>query len=89
MNGRHRRESILNESSSDIWHQLLKRSPLKPKRIRRHHHGEELKLIINMKQTKHRIRIVKLQPSVKVLLLFKIKKLHFFTTIFFLEKHYI
>lgn len=43
--------------------------PLMKKRsrkVKRHHHGEEHVLKISLQQTKHRMRIIKLQPAVKV-----------------------
>ncbi len=71
VNGRHRRNSrhykLSLESSSNGTHtmkQLFKRS----RRFRRHHHGEDLELKISLAQTRHRMRIIKLQPAIKVLL---------------------
>lgn len=37
------------------------------KKMKRHHHGDEqLSLGVSLSQTKHRMRIIKLQPAVKV-----------------------
>lgn len=73
INGRHRRDSkrrklnnLKNHNATEIWHQLLRRSHKRLRRQRRHHHGEELELKLNLEQTRHKTRIVKLQPSVKV-----------------------
>lgn len=72
INGRHRRNSKYHKlrhieaaNATDLWHQLLKRSS-KSRRMKRHHHGEELELTISLAQTRHRTRIIKVQPSVKV-----------------------
>lgn len=47
----------------------LRRSEIMKKRIarrtRRHHHGDEYLLNISLRQTRHRMRIIKLQPAVK------------------------
>ncbi|GJQ88324.1 hypothetical protein Trydic_g3801 [Trypoxylus dichotomus] len=68
VNGRHRRDSRNYKGKTnytELVHQLLKRSPQKSKRVRRHHHGEEMEIKISLQQTKHKMRIIKLQPSVK------------------------
>lgn len=70
MNGRHRRDSKhfkVRSNYTEYMHQLLKRSPLQSRRVRRHHHGDDvLEIKISLKQTKHKMRIIKLQPAVKV-----------------------
>lgn len=37
------------------------------RKARRHHHGEEHVMKISLRQTKHRMRIIKLQPAIKVI----------------------
>lgn len=70
MNGRHRRNAIhqkLNATATEEpLRRLLKRSTGRISRARRHHRGEELALNVHLPQTRHRMRIVKLQPAVKV-----------------------
>lgn len=36
-------------------------------RLKRHHHGMEHVLKINLRQTRHRTRIIKLQSAIKVI----------------------
>ncbi|KAJ8945200.1 hypothetical protein NQ318_013650 [Aromia moschata] len=68
VNGRHRRASrhlrMGRSSFNDTITHIFKRNLLR-RRVRRHHHGEELELKIDISQTKHRMRIIKIQPSVK------------------------
>nr|CAI5824066.1 unnamed protein product [Callosobruchus analis] len=68
INGRHRRaprhRRLGHSTANDTVNHLFKRYGSK-RRIRRHHHGEEVDLKINISQTRHRTRILKLQPSVK------------------------
>ncbi|XP_018574078.1 fibrillin-2-like [Anoplophora glabripennis] len=67
VNGRHRRASkhsrLARTSYNDTISYIFKRNALR-RRIRRHHHGEELEIKIGLSQTRHRTRIIKLQPSV-------------------------
>ncbi|XP_050313522.1 fibrillin-2-like [Anthonomus grandis grandis] len=73
LNGRHRRDS--NSSSiSDTVSRLFKIKRSAKRRTRRHHHGEEVDLTISMAQTRHRTRIVKIQPSVKIPMVYTIAK---------------
>ncbi|KAB0800679.1 hypothetical protein PPYR_06418 [Photinus pyralis] len=67
INGRHRRHSTQRSNSTsgeEVLRRILKRSTGHV-RARRHHHGEELLLNIHLQQTKHKMRILKLQPAVK------------------------
>lgn len=45
-------------------HEIMKRRFVRS--AKRHHHGEEYILKISLRQTRHRMRIIKLQPAVKV-----------------------
>lgn len=51
-----------------VWlHKLGKKAYLKKlRKMKRHHGGEQLTLKVTLPQTKHRMRIIKLQPAVKV-----------------------
>lgn len=67
VNGRHRRNSRHSRlygrsNANDTINHIFKRS----RRLKRHHHGEDLELKISLAQTKHRMRVIKIQPSVKV-----------------------
>ncbi|KAF7284743.1 hypothetical protein GWI33_021612 [Rhynchophorus ferrugineus] len=77
VNGRHRRDSRrhqLNRSTlNDTIEHLFKRH-LTKRRTRRHHPTDELNLKITLEQTKHRIRILKMQPSVKKPMVYEIVK---------------
>ena len=65
--GRHRRHSRLKSTDREL---AARRNEMTKRRFvrsaRRHHHGEEHVLKISLRQTRHRMRIVKLQPAVKV-----------------------
>ncbi|XP_065169457.1 fibrillin-2-like [Atheta coriaria] len=84
LNGRHRRESrrqraLLGSNSTEAIDQLLRRPrgngvKRKMRRMRRHGYGEDIELKINLSQTKHRMRIVKIQPSVKKEMEYKLVK---------------
>lgn len=68
-NGRHRR-AAKNRSAEDQGlktrtRNKKRRHAVKPKR---HHHGMEHTLKINLRQTRHRTRIIKLQSAIKVTL---------------------
>ncbi|XP_003250904.3 fibrillin-2 [Apis mellifera] len=64
--GRHRR--YLRTKSMDQELIARRREIMKRRFVRsakRHHHGEEYILKISLRQTRHRMRIIKLQPAVK------------------------
>jgi hypothetical protein len=65
INGRHRRHYKLNLEQKSLGNHTLRQIFKRSKRFRRHHHGEDLELKISLGQTKHRMRIIKIQPSVK------------------------
>ena len=77
-NERHRRGArvrsrALNNNTVNLGHSSSKVRTIRQlpkKRLvqkhRRHHHGEEHILKLNLHQTKHKMRIIKLQPAIKV-----------------------
>lgn len=69
--GRHRRDSrskSMDQELSARRNEIIKRRFARS--AKRHHHGEEHVLKISLRQTRHRMRIIKLQPAVKVRLKF-------------------
>lgn len=64
--GRRRRGARLRSVDEEMQskrNELIKRRVTR--KARRHHHGEEHVLKISLSQTKHRMRIIKLQPALK------------------------
>ncbi|XP_017775669.1 PREDICTED: fibrillin-2-like [Nicrophorus vespilloides] len=69
INGRHRRESrrnrqVANSTLFDLAPRSLRTMRRSVRRNKRHGHGQEIDITINLSQTKHRMRIVKVQPAV-------------------------
>lgn len=65
--GRHRRYLRTKSMDQELIarrHEIMKRRFVRS--AKRHHHGEEYILKISLRQTRHRMRIIKLQPAVKV-----------------------
>ncbi|XP_043673250.1 fibrillin-2-like isoform X2 [Vespula pensylvanica] len=64
--GRRRRGARIRSVDEELQQ---KRDELMKRRVtrkaRRHHHGEEHVMKISLRQTKHRMRIIKLQPAIK------------------------
>ncbi|XP_066993764.2 fibrillin-2 [Anabrus simplex] len=52
-------------ASQDNVHNLRKRSLHKKRKVRHHHDEQQLVLKVDLSQTKHRMRIIKLQPAIK------------------------
>ncbi|XP_072384771.1 fibrillin-1-like [Diabrotica undecimpunctata] len=80
INGRHRRSSrrrrLARASHNETIAELFKTEPSK-RRVRRHKHDEveeSLEIKLNISQTRHRTRIIKLQPAVKTEMIYKIVK---------------
>ncbi|XP_046415905.1 fibrillin-2-like isoform X1 [Neodiprion fabricii] len=74
--GRHRRgargRSMARYNGTSDMQELITKirtskslSRKRSRKVKRHHHGEEHVLKISLQQTKHRMRIIKLQPAVK------------------------
>nr|CAD7591987.1 unnamed protein product [Timema genevievae] len=63
-----KRHSFLAKSlgtPAELSHQVHKSSTSKKRKVRHHHEDQQIILRVSLNQTKHRLRIIKLQPAIK------------------------